>query len=547
MITELPLYNKILVLLIDFIGVWLAIVVYNNNPKGKLNKIFFGMIASMFLWVNSAYLAHLIGQHQIYLTLIFVKIAWIATPILFILLYFLVVYYLNKEKEYKILSSAVLLSGVIIVLTMGFTDLVVKEIEFIGIDLTIIYGKGMIPFLGIVFFFMCASLYLLFKEYVRCSPKERIRIEYLLVGIFIFYLANVIFNIVFPVVFKIVYLYWIGDYSSIVLLGFIAYAIVKRDLFGIKVILTTLLVSLITILLGLDLFIFTPELMSKLFKGLVLVIFIYFGYLLIRSVLREIEMKEKIQKAYEVEKKAHKELKRLDDAKTQFMMATQHHLRTPLTAMIGYLDLIFGGTYGKVSPKIKDALLKFHVSTRRLIKVVNEFLDITQFQLGKEVVTLKPNIDIRPILKEIMEELQFEAKARGIYLKLQKPVLRQAQSKLPRIKADSEKLKVALFNIVDNGIKYTQKGGVTVKVEIADSKLRIITKDTGAGIAKEDLKGLFDKLFERGQEARKVHGIGRGIGLFITGHIVKAHKGKIWAESEGKGKGSTFFIELPIG
>lgn len=540
MITELPLYNKILVLLIDFIGIWLAIIVYNNNPKGKLNKIFFGMIVSMFFWVNSAYLAHLIGEHQIYLTLIFVKIAWIATPILFILLYFLVLYYLDKEKEYKILSLAVLFSGVIMVLTMGFTDLVVKEIEFIGIDLTIIYGKGMIPFLGIVFFFMCASLYLLFKEYVRCLPKERIRIEYLLVGIFIFYLANVIFNIVFPIVFKIVYLYWIGDYSSIVLLGFIAYAIVRRDLFGIKVILATLLVSLITLLLGLDIFIFTQEIASKLYKGLVLVVFLYFGYLLIRSVLKEIESRERIKKAYDIEKKAREQIEELTEAKTQFIMATQHHLRTPLTSMIGYLDLIFGGTYGKVPAKIKQALLKFESSTKRLIRVVNELLDISQFQLGKEVVSLEPGTDILPILKEVIEELQFEVEYRGLYLKLQKI------GKLPKIKADSEKLKVGLFNIVDNAIKYTRKGGITVVLQKIGANVRISVKDTGIGLDSEKAKALFKSAFVRGKEAKKVYGFGRGIGVYITGHIIKAHHGKIWAESEGEGKGSTFFIELPI-
>ncbi|MBZ9578112.1 HAMP domain-containing histidine kinase [Patescibacteria group bacterium] len=252
------------------------------------------------------------------------------------------------------------------------------------------------------------------------------------------------------------------------------------------------------------------------------------------------EQTQEIRKAYEVEKKAHQELKRLDEAKNQFIMATQHHLRTPLTSMIGYLDLIFGGTYGKVSPKIKDALLKFQVSTRRLIKIVNEFLDITQFQLGKEVVSLKPNIDIRPIFKEIIEELQFEAKARGIYLKLQKP------GKIPRIKADPEKLRIALFNIVDNGIKYTPKGGVIVRCQPSDNKLQITVKDTGMGIPKEELKTLFTKTFERSKEAKKVYGTGRGIGLFITGHIIKAHNGKIWAESEGKDKGSTFYIELPV-
>ncbi len=253
------------------------------------------------------------------------------------------------------------------------------------------------------------------------------------------------------------------------------------------------------------------------------------------------EQTKEIKKAYEVEKRAHKELKRLDEAKNQFIMATQHHLRTPLTSMIGYLDLLFGGTYGKFSPKIKTTLLKFQTSTQRLIKVVNEFLDITQFQLGKEVVTLQPNVQVEPVLKEIIEELQFEVKARGLYLKLEK------LGKIPKIKADPEKLKVALFNIIDNGIKYTREGGISIKVNVSDSNIQIAVKDTGTGIPKEQIKTLFDRTFERGKEAKRIHGAGKGIGLYITGHIIKAHNGRIWAESEGEDKGSTFFIELPVG
>ena len=253
------------------------------------------------------------------------------------------------------------------------------------------------------------------------------------------------------------------------------------------------------------------------------------------------EQTKKIRTAYEVEKQARRAIERLTEAKTQFIMATQHHLRTPLTSMIGYLDLIFGGTYGKVPVKIKQALLKFESSTKRLIRVVNELLDISQFQLGKEVVSLEPGTDLLPILKEVVEELQFEAEYRDIYLKLEKI------GKVPKIKADSEKLKVGLFNIVDNAIKYTRKGGVTVTLQKVGTNVRISVKDTGIGLDSEKAKALFKSAFVRGKEAKKVHGFGRGIGVYITGHIIKAHHGKIWAESPGEDKGSTFFIELPIG
>ena len=122
----------------------------------------------------------------------------------------------------------------------------------------------------------------------------------------------------------------------------------------------------------------------------------------------------------------------------------------------------------------------------------------------------------------------------------------QKQGRILRIKADPEKLKMALYNIIDNGIKYTNKGGVTIKLKVENSRLKIIVKDTGAGISKEDRKVLFTRLFERGKEAKRLHGTGKGIGLYIAFHIIKAHKGKIWAESEGRGRGSTFYVELPI-
>jgi signal transduction histidine kinase len=86
---------------------------------------------------------------------------------------------------------------------------------------------------------------------------------------------------------------------------------------------------------------------------------------------------------------------------------------------------------------------------------------------------------------------------------------------------------------------------VTIKLEEGSGTIKIIIKDTGIGIAKENLKNLFNKTFERGQEAQQVFVTGRGIGLFVAKEIITAHNGKIWAESAGEGQGSTFYIELP--
>ena len=286
---------------------------------------------------------------------------------------------------------------------------------------------------------------------------------------------------------------------------------------------TSLMVTAIAILLAVDIFVFTDNVLIQLYKGLVLVVFLYFGYQLVRSVIREIQYRERIKKAYEVERRARVALQELDEVKNQFIMASQHHLRTPLTSMIGYADLILGGAYSAIS-------------NRR-----TEFLDISQFQMGKKVVFLEKEVPVEPIIKEIVDELKFIAEAKNIYLRVRKP-----KKKIPPIKADSEKLKVALFNIFDNSIKYTTKGGVTIQYGVVNNKLRIIVKDTGIGITKEQKEKLFGRLFARGEKAQKLYTTGRGIGLYVSARIFEAHKGKIWVESEGQGKGSTFYIELPI-
>lgn len=254
------------------------------------------------------------------------------------------------------------------------------------------------------------------------------------------------------------------------------------------------------------------------------------------------EQTKEIRHAYEVEKKARESLEKTNEAKTQFIMATQHHLRTPLTSMHGYLDLLLKGGYGKIPKKIKKIIEKFKISTENEIRVVNDLLDISQFQLGRQVVSLKDGVYVQEIIKQAVEDVKLEAEGKGIFLKT------EILDDIPSIKADFSKLKVALYNIIDNAVKYTQKGGVIISLKVKSFKKIILIriKDTGVGIPKENQKELFNKLFERGEGAMKMFATGKGIGLWIAFKIIESHKGKIWAESEGTGKGSVFFVELPI-
>jgi signal transduction histidine kinase len=246
-----------------------------------------------------------------------------------------------------------------------------------------------------------------------------------------------------------------------------------------------------------------------------------------------------IKKAYEIEKKAKEDLEVLDKTKNQFLLTIQHHLRTPLSSMMGYLDLILAESFGKVSIKVKEVLKRLKDSTSSEIKIVNDLLDISEFQLGKNIVRLEQGVDVEAILIEIMDNLIIEAQKKDIYLKFKKA------ENIPVIPADRNRLLMALTNIVDNSVKYTKKGGVSIDLKTKDNKILITIEDTGIGMPEDCLQKLFNQTFQRCEEAQKLFALGRGIGLFLSAKIIYAHNGKIWAKSEGEGKGSTFYIELP--
>jgi len=272
---------------------------------------------------------------------------------------------------------------------------------------------------------------------------------------------------------------------------------------------------------------------------------------------KELQASYEVEKrAHAVEKKANEELEKIDKFKDQFLTQAQHDLRTPLTSILGYTDLIQQGMFGKQNKKTAEVMKKLRGLTDGMIKKANNFLDLAQFQLGKSPVTIKPGVDLFLILQEIKNDLDFKVETKKIYLNLEQPGVSVL------ISADREKLKAALFNVVDNSVKYTQQGGVTITVNSKSqitnhkqikngtssapaTKCQIQIKDTGIGLDPQKAKTMFNEMFERSEQAKKM-AVGAGVGLYLSVQIIRAHGGKIRVESEGDGKGSTFFIELPI-
>jgi signal transduction histidine kinase len=201
--------------------------------------------------------------------------------------------------------------------------------------------------------------------------------------------------------------------------------------------------------------------------------------------------------------------------------------------------MILEKSYGKVPDKMNQPLENVYASNERLIKLVNDILNISKIEAGKMEMELE-KASLEEMILDIINELKVKADAKNLYLKYEKP-----ETPVPVITIDKTKIRQVILNIIDNSIKYTLKGGTTVELGRMNSEVRIKVSDTGVGLEKSDIPRLFES-FSRGRNGSIARAEGTGLGLYIARRFIEMHQGKIWAESPGKGKGSTFFIELPI-
>ncbi|MBU0546689.1 hypothetical protein KKA72_01200, partial [Patescibacteria group bacterium] len=179
------------------------------------------------------------------------------------------------KKKIRKLNKVIVLTGILLCILAIFSNIIVDNVEMKDWGVDLIFGRGSILFYGIAILLSSWIIFLLFNNYFKKSSKEKLKIQYFLIGAFIWIIINIIFNMVLPIWQKSIRYSLIGNYSAIFLLAFTAYAIVKKNLFGIKIVLTALLVSLIALSILIDIFFLTPDLLAKLFKTLLLVVFLY--------------------------------------------------------------------------------------------------------------------------------------------------------------------------------------------------------------------------------------------------------------------------------
>lgn len=235
--------------------------------------------------------------------------------------------------------------------------------------------------------------------------------------------------------------------------------------------------------------------------------------------------------------KANEKLKTLDKLKDEFLSLASHELRTPMATIKSYIWMVLQGRAGKVSEKQKDYLDIVYKSANSLIALVNDMLDISRIESGKITLDLK-----RLKLNELADEVLVEMTPRAAELDIE--ISKSFSPTLSEIRGDYNKIKEVLINLVGNSLKFTPKGGkIMITLKQKDSFIQTSVSDTGSGIKSEDIPKLFQKFSRLGNSAEN-EARGTGLGLYLSKLIVELHGGKIWAESEGIGRGATFTFSL---
>jgi signal transduction histidine kinase len=238
--------------------------------------------------------------------------------------------------------------------------------------------------------------------------------------------------------------------------------------------------------------------------------------------------------------RARDELRELDRAKSRFTANVHHELRTPLTLTLAPLESMLGGEFGELTELQREYLKTMHVNALRLLKLINNLLDLARIESRQLELRRRP-LEVGRLVEDLVAGARPLAERKRIALTC------EGTGELPLLHADPDALEKVFTNLIGNSLKFTEPGGrITVRGEARAGGIHFEVADTGLGIPSDQLERIFDRFAQVDTSATRRHE-GTGIGLSLCKELVELHGGRIWAESEGPGRGSRLCLVLPLG
>ncbi len=266
-----------------------------------------------------------------------------------------------------------------------------------------------------------------------------------------------------------------------------------------------------------------------------------FGLLVLSGATREAKQRQEIEKLAVKLEKANTRLKQLDKLKSEFVSIASHQLRSPLSAVRGYASLLQEEAYGKLPVKAKEPIERINSSVQMMSRSIEDYLNVSRIESGNMKYSFS-DFNLRNTTEHICDDLRTVAVKKGLLLLFKTDLESKAT-----VNADLGKVEQIIHNLVDNAIKYTKNGTITVLVrdDVKQKKICVDITDSGIGMSTKTLQSVFEK-FERSDGANDVNIYGTGLGLYLALKIAEAMGGTVTAHSEGEGRGSRFVLELPL-
>jgi signal transduction histidine kinase len=502
----------------NVIFVYLGLIIFLHAKKNAVN-IIFALIAFLnVLWTTANYFSVTLPPDRI--------LFWIRLEIFFVIPYAVLfaVFMNNFPSEHFLLSKKsiiLILAWTIFMMFLSMTPYVFEKLIIVNNTPMPVPGKLIIFLFATISVAVVYGIFIGFKKYIYADVQSKNLWRYIVFGTVFSYLMMFLFLFIFVNIFKIITFVYFAPIFVLPMITGMAYSILKYQALGVKITLSEIFIFFIIGLVTFQLLTSKDNLSFFLNFASLIVSIILSGFL-IESVLREIKQREKLE-----------ELNRL---KSEFLAFASHQVKAPMAVVKGYAELIYEGIEN-VPEQAKDFAKKIKESVDNLLVLIEEFMDYRRIEEGGLEFNFE-KLDIISLIREIVEKMKLLAMEKNLSLDF--------ESKFDSLVMNVDKLRFpqVVQNLIDNAIKYTKEGWVKVKVDKEDNEVLISVSDSGIGMSKELQQKLFGQFVRDPSIKKEIRGT--GLGLYIAKHIVEAHHGKIWAESEGIGKGSTFYIKLPI-
>lgn len=513
----------------------MGFVVYFSDRSSATNRLFLLFALATVVYGTVNYISYKVQEPE--------RILWFLRLTLFTATWhafaFFTLFYVFPAKKaiYARWYSFVAFPVAAITSLLTLTPYVFERIETVATSgvTNPIRGPGL-PFFGMVAaIFVLLGLYWLVRKAYGAPSEQRSQSRIVLFGALLTFSLILTFNVVLPVAFNVLDFIPLAPVFFLPFIVATSHAIRRYHFLAVKVIATEILTFVLAVITLTEIII-ADDVGTLLLRIGTFTLVLAFGILLIRSVIKEVEQRVHLQQMTRELTDANIKLKQLDRIRSEFLSFASHQVKAPMSVVKGYAQLISDGTFGSVPDKVKEISDKIKESADRLISLVNNLLDLRRLEEGRMEFSFE-KIDVGSLVTETVNDLSPLAEKKGLELSVQVPPEALTAA------VDTQKFRQVIQNLIDNSIKYTERGWIKVVASRNEQQIIITVSDSGRGMTADLIPQLFEQFTRERDAAKRIEGT--GLGLYIAKQIVLGHKGMIRAASPGVGKGSTFTITLP--